>query len=153
MASGSPQPGRIVVGVDGSPASAQALRWAVSIARLSGQEVHAVSAWMAPTAYGWGPIIDDIDWEENGRTVLAQAVDGALDGADPAPVRQEVVRGHPAQVLMDAAHDAALLVVGNRGRGGFTGMLLGSVSQHVIAHSPCAVLVVHEDDAPPAARG
>ena len=152
MTCGPAERGRIVVGVDGSPAAAQALRWAVSLGRLSGQEVHAVSAWMPPTAYGWGPIIDDVDWEENGRTVLAQAVDETLDGADAALVRQEVVRGHPAQVLMDAAHDAALLVVGNRGRGGFTGMLLGSVSQHVIAHAPCAVLVVHDDDSPPAAH-
>lgn len=143
--------GTIVVGVDGSPASAQALRWAVSMAKLTGEEVHAVTAWMPPTAYGWGPVIDEVDWEENGRTVLAEAVKDALDGEDAGRVRQDVVRGHPAQVLIDAARDAALLVVGNRGHGGFAGMLLGSVSRHVSAHARCPVLVVHEDDAPPTA--
>ena len=141
--------GRIVVGVDGSAPSAQALRWGAALAKLTGQEVHAVSAWMPPTAYGWGPILDDTDWEENAREVLAEAVKEALDDADAALVRQHAVRGHPAQVLLEAARDADLLVVGNRGRGGFTGLLLGSVSRHVSAHAPCPVLVVHEDDAPP----
>ena len=141
--------GRIVVGVDGSPPSTQALRWAVGLAKLTGQEVQAVSAWTQPTAYGWGPILDDTDWEDNARVVLAEAVKEALDGADAELVHQAVVNGHAAQVLVDAAGDAVLLVVGNRGRGGFTGLLLGSVSQHVSAHAPCPVLVVHEDDAPP----
>jgi nucleotide-binding universal stress UspA family protein len=141
--------GRIVVGVDGSAPSAQALRWAVALAKLTGQEVHGVSAWTQPTAYGWGPIIDDTDWEENACVVLAEAVKEALDDADAALVRQVVVHGHPAQVLLDAAADADLIVVGNRGRGGFAGLLLGSVSRHVSANAPCPVLVVHEDDVPP----
>jgi nucleotide-binding universal stress UspA family protein len=59
-------------------------------------------------------------------------------------VSQRAVMGHPAKVLLDAAADAALLVVGSRGRGGFTGMLLGSVSQHVIARAACPVVVVRE---------
>lgn len=143
--------GRIVVGVDGSAPSAQAVRWAVALAKLTGQQVHAVSAWTPPTAYGWGPIIDDTDWEDNARNVLAEAVKEALDDADAALVSQDVVHGHPAQVLLDAAAGADLLVVGNRGRGGFAGLLLGSVSRHVSANAPCPVLVVHEDDAPPTA--
>jgi nucleotide-binding universal stress UspA family protein len=143
--------GRIVVGIDGSGPSAQALRWAVALAKLTGQQVHGVSAWTPPTAYGWGPIIDDTDWEDNARVVLAEAVKEALDDADAALVRQDVVHGHPAQVLLDAAVDADLLVVGNRGRGGFAGLLLGSVSRHVSANAACPVLVVHEDDEPPTA--
>ena len=150
-AGGGSGTGRIVVGVDGSAPSAQALRWAVALARLTGQEVRAVSAWIPPTAYGWGPIIDDADWEENARVVLAEAVKETLDEADSALVGQEAVHGHPAQVLLDAAKGADLLVVGNRGRGGFAGLLLGSVSRHVSAHAACPVLVVHEDDAPPTA--
>lgn len=141
--------GRIVVGVDGSAPSAQALRWGVALAKLTGQELRGVSAWTPPTAYGWGPIIDGTDWEENARVVLAEAVKEALDDADAALVHQESVQGHPAQVLLEAAREADLLVVGNRGRGGFTGLLLGSVSRHVSANAPCPVLVVHEDDAPP----
>ena len=150
-AGGGRSTGRIVVGVDGSAPSAQALRWAVALAKLTGQEVHAVSAWIPPTAYGWGPIIDDTDWEENARVVLAGAVKETLDDADSALVRQEAVHGHPAQVLLDAAEGADMLVVGNRGHGGFAGLLLGSVSRHVSAHAACPVLVVHEDDAPPTA--
>jgi len=57
-----------------------------------------------------------------------------------------VVRAHPAQALLDAAAGADLLVVGCRGHGGFTGMLLGSTSQHVVAHAPCPVLVVHAEE-------
>jgi nucleotide-binding universal stress UspA family protein len=57
--------------------------------------------------------------------------------------------GHPARVLLDAAADAVLLVVGSRGRGGFTGMLLGSVSQHVVARAPCPVVVVRDPATPP----
>ena len=134
--------GRIVVGIDGSPSSAQALRWAVGLARFTGDEVHAVIGWAPPTSYGWGPVVEDIDWQENARSVLAQSVKGALGGADADHVRQDVVRGHPAQVLVDAAADADLLVVGSRGHGGFAGMLLGSVSQHVAAHAHCPVAVI-----------
>ena len=141
--------GTIVVGVDGSPASAQALRWAVALSRLTGGEVRAVNAWLPPTAYGWGPVVDDIDWEENGRAVLATTVKETIPGADGERIRQDVVRGHPAQVLVDAGAGAELIVVGNRGHGGVAGMLLGSVSRHVSAHAPCPVLVVHEDDAAP----
>ncbi len=142
--------GTIVVGVDGAPSSAQALRWAAALSRLGGESVRAVNAWMPPTAYGWGPVVDDLDWEENARAVLATAVKEALPGADADRIRQDVVRGHPAQVLVDAGKDAELIVVGNRGHFGVAGMLLGSVSRHVSAHAPCPVLVVHEDDAPPA---
>lgn len=142
--------GTIIVGVDGSPSSLVALRWATALSRLTGEQVRAVNAWMPPTAYGWGPAIDDIDWEENSRTVLAEAVKGAVDGADADRIHQDVVRGHPAQVLVESGKDADLIVVGNRGHGGFAGLVLGSVSRYVSAHAPCPVLVVHEGDVPPA---
>ena len=142
-------PGRIVVGVDGSPSSARALRWAVGQSRATGGEVHAVMAWMPPSVYAWGPgLPDDVHWTEDCSAALEQTIKEALDGTDADRVQRHVVRGHPAQALLDQAAGADLLVVGCRGHGGFTGMLLGSVSQHVVAHAPCAVLVVREEGEP-----
>jgi len=136
-------PHTIVVGIDGSDTSQDALRWAVRQSRLTGQEVHAVVSWGYPVDVGPGAF-GAFDPEANARDVLAKAVADVLDPADAERVPQHVVAGHPARVLLDAAADADLLVVGSRGHGGFAGMLLGSVSQHVVAHATCPVLVVHE---------
>lgn len=132
---------RIIVGVDGSPASIDALRWAARQASLTGAEVKAVHAWEYPRASGGYPIATAVDWPSNARTVLDIAVTAAF-GSQTDPIAREVVEGHPAKVLIDAAADADLLVVGSRGHGGFVGMLLGSVSERVAAHAPCPVLVV-----------
>ena len=134
--------GTIVVGVDGSPSSVQALRWAARQAELTGGEVHAVTAWHMPTTYGWIPPVADFDWPGNARSTLDRAMKEALDDTRAENVRRHVVEGHPVRALLDAAGDADLLVVGSRGRGEFAGMLLGSVAQQVVAHGPCPVLVV-----------
>jgi nucleotide-binding universal stress UspA family protein len=68
----------------------------------------------------------------------------ALSDGEVAQVRTHVMQGHPAKVLLDAAAGADQLLVGSRGRGGFSGMLLGSVSQHLIAHAPCPVTVIRD---------
>jgi nucleotide-binding universal stress UspA family protein len=142
-----PGPGRIVVGVDGSPSSAQALSWAVGQARATGAEVHAVMAWMPPSIYTWGPgLPDDVKWTDDCAAALEQTIKETLDGTDADDVQRHVVRGHPALALLEQADGADLLVVGCRGHGGFAGMLLGSVSQHVVAHAPCPVLVVHAEE-------
>jgi nucleotide-binding universal stress UspA family protein len=140
--------GRIVVGVDGSSSSEEALRWALGQAERTGQPVEAVISWDIPVNYGVGPILD-LDWEGAATSTLKDTVAKAVDSPDADRVSQRVVKGHPARVLLDAAADADLLVVGSRGRGGFTGMLLGSVSQHVVARSPCPVVVVRDSAAPP----
>jgi nucleotide-binding universal stress UspA family protein len=149
MSSAQHLPQTIVVAVDGSPSSAQALRWAARQAALTGGEVHAVTAWHFPDYDGWGTVIDDVNWAENGRTILEQTIKEALEPAAADRVERHVLEGHPAQVLLDRAADADLLVVGSRGHGGFAGMLLGSVSQHVVAHAPCPVVVVHGNHLPP----
>ena len=105
--------------------------------------MHTVVSWGYPVDFGAGAF-GEFDPEANARDVLAKAVADVLDPADAERVHQHVVAGHPARVLLDAAAGAALLVVGSRGHGGFAGMLLGSVSQHVVAHATCPVLVVHE---------
>ena len=143
--------GRIVVGVDGSSHSEEALRWAVGQARLTGQPVEAVISWTIPVDYGMGaagPLMS-FDWEGAARTTVQETVEKAVDASDAERVSQRVVMGHPGQVLLDAAADAALLVVGSRGRGGFKGMLLGSVSQSVIARAACPVVVVRDSANPP----
>lgn len=133
---------RIVAGVDGSSASIDALRWAVRQASLTGAIVEAVISWQYPVAYGGEYLIDaDVDWPSNARAVLDTALDEAL-GTQTAPISHKVIEGHPAKVLVDAAAGADLLVVGSRGHGGFAGLLLGSVSEHVAAHAPCPVLVI-----------
>ncbi|MGY1625134.1 universal stress protein [Geodermatophilus sp. SYSU D00965] len=144
--------GRIVVGVDGSTYAEEALRWALGQARLTGQAVEAVTSWRIPVDYGGGGVhaLLDLDWEGDATRTLEETVGKVVDPQDADRVSQRVQMGHPAQVLLDAAEGAALLVVGSRGRGGFTGMLLGSVSQHVIARSPCPVVVVRAPATPEA---
>ncbi len=137
---------RIVVGVDGSPASIDALKWATRQASLTGAAVEAVIAWQYPLESGGYPVATEMDWPSNATEVIDTAVTEAL-GADSDQVSRTVVQGHPAKVLIDAATGADLLVVGSRGQGGLAGMLLGSVSEHVAAHAQCPVLVIrHSSD-------
>jgi nucleotide-binding universal stress UspA family protein len=133
--------GRIVVGVDGSSASLNALEWAVGQASLTGAVVEAVTAWHVPATYGGYPIVAQIDWESDAQSIQDNAVEEAL-GDDATAVVRRVAHGHPVGVLLEASADAEMLVVGSRGHGGFTGMLLGSVSEHVVARAPCAVVVI-----------
>ena len=132
----------IVVGVDGSPAGRDALRWAARQARLTGAELHAVSAWHVPGGYGWAPDYSDADFAAEARKGLEETVADTL-GADPGiHVITDVRQGHPAGALIDASAGAALLVVGSHGHGAFAGMLLGSVSQHCAQHAHCPVVVI-----------
>lgn len=133
---------KIVVGVDGSPSSSQALAWAAHQADLTGADLVAVTAWHMPTTYGWIPSVADFDWVGNARKNLEDAIKEVLDGVQAELVVREVIEGHAAKVLLHAAAGADLLVVGSRGHGEFAGMLLGSVAQHVVAHAPCPVVVI-----------
>jgi nucleotide-binding universal stress UspA family protein len=138
---------RIVVGVDGSGSSKAALRWAIRQAKLTGATVDAMIAWHYPASaggYGWAPtgMGTTFDFRENAEKVLADATGAACDPGSGVPVRARVVEGNAAQVLLDAAEGADLLVVGSRGHGGFTEALLGSVSQHCVHHARCPVVVI-----------
>ncbi|MGY1633493.1 universal stress protein [Geodermatophilus sp. SYSU D01186] len=139
--------GRIAVGVDGSPSSEDALRWAAEQARLTGQELHAVTAWGLPLPYD-APVTGEVDWSGDAAAALEKSLATVLGAADAPRVVRHVQEGHPAGVLVDAARDADLLVVGSRGHGRLPGLLLGSVSQHVVAHATCPVVVVHGHRAP-----
>ncbi|MCO5971655.1 universal stress protein [Actinoallomurus soli] len=136
--------GRIVVGVDGSEPSKRALEWAIRQARVTGGSVEAIASWQLPTAYGWVPPAD-VDWEGDAAKELTEAVRAVAGDQPSVPIRSTVVEGNPAEVLVNASRDAELLVVGNRGHGGFAGLLLGSVSQQCVHHAHCPVVVIHGD--------
>ena len=142
----------IVVGVDGSPSSLDALRWAVRQGSLTGSAVHAVIAWHYPAVYGMYAITDALDWAVEAEQTLASALKEAL-GDEVSNVTSYVHQGHPARVLLDAAAGADLLVVGSRGHGGFAELLLVSVSEQVVTHATCPVLVVHHRVADDASDG
>jgi nucleotide-binding universal stress UspA family protein len=140
---------RIVAGVDGSPSSLAALRWAVGQARRTGGTVDAVIAWQFPATgnFGWAPVsaIDDLDFESIAKHTLEQAI-GGLGEQSGVTIRPVVMQGLPAQVLLDMSEGADLLVVGSRGHGGFADALLGSVSQHCVHHAPCPVVVMRGEE-------
>ncbi|WP_380281738.1 universal stress protein [Kitasatospora purpeofusca] len=136
---------RIVVGVDGSPASEQALRWAVDYARLTGGTVHAIAAWEYPAFYGWAGAsvpAPEFNPEELAGKTLSDTVAKTVGAQPEVRIAESVVPGNAAQALLEAARGAALVVVGSRGLGGFTGALLGSVGRHLTEHAPCPVVVV-----------
>lgn len=134
----------VVVGADGSAESVAALKWAAAYAAATGARIRAVMAWHYPTAFGPAPagvapaeITDEM--RQQMTDALAKTVADAAVGSD---VEQEIGYGHPAQVLVDQSANADLLVVGNRGHGAFTGMMVGSVSIHCVTHAHCPVVVV-----------
>lgn len=132
----------IVVGVDGSETSKDALRWAARQAELTGAQLEAVTVWQLPVSYGAARDFAGVDFAEEAEETLRAAVGEVLGASPRVPVAQRVIEGHPGRVLLEASLHAALLVVGSRGRGGFTGMLLGSVSQHCVQHAVCPVVVI-----------
>lgn len=137
---------RIVVGVDGSGPSREALRWAVAQGGLTGASVEAIAAWEPPTDwYGMVPKSDRPSTvEETAERNLAETVDQAVGAHPGVDVRTTVAKGNPAAVLLKAARGAQLLVVGNRGRGEFTEALLGSVSLRCTQHATGPVVVIRE---------
>jgi nucleotide-binding universal stress UspA family protein len=136
----------IVVGVDGSGSSKAALRWAIRQAKLTGAAVQAVTAWRFPVGYGMATMDRGsvFDFETSAKQILTEAL-AEVSGLDPeVPVRPLVIEGHAAEVLLNAARGAELLVVGSRGHGGITSALLGSVSMSCVLHARCPVLVVRD---------
>ncbi|MFB7613317.1 universal stress protein [Kitasatospora sp. NPDC056181] len=144
--------GRIVVGIDGSAPSKAALRWAVGQAGLTGAHVHAVAAWEYPSLYGWFAPMTDGGFERSALRTLTAEVNEVVGRDRPVEIRESLVLGHAAEVLLGAAEGADLLVLGSRGRGSFTRTLLGSVSARCAVHGVCPVVIVRADgtaSAPP----
>jgi nucleotide-binding universal stress UspA family protein len=137
----------IVVGVDGSPGSRKALTWAAAEAADHGADLVVVNVWehtLLPPA--GTPTVSEHYVPDPSQTTaddLLQIIKEELGVEPPVLVRPHVKQGRPAKVLIDDSANADLLVVGNRGHGGFAGLVLGSVSQHVTAYAKCPVTVVH----------
>ena len=139
-------PGGVLVGTDGSPCSQEAVRWAATLADRAGWDLHALRVWNLPHAprppswqVGYVPPLRD--WEAAVRAELRAQL-SAADLPSRLTVTCHVAYGGPVPRLLAAAARADLLVVGSRGKGGFAGLLLGSVSDQVVHHAPCPVTVV-----------
>jgi nucleotide-binding universal stress UspA family protein len=142
----------IVVGVDGSESARDALAWALDEGRLRDDDVRVVSAWFfSPAAYGtmgYVPPVSDESFELAAEQAMTETLDALEDSAKGLRVERMVVEGTAASVLVEAAKDADLLVVGSRGHGTLTGLLLGSVSHQVALHAECPVVIIrHGADA------
>jgi nucleotide-binding universal stress UspA family protein len=141
---------RIVVGVDGSPESRDALLWAAEQARAVGGSLRVVYAWSPPSvvALDLPPMIDWGPFREQAKEFPGAFAREVLGDAPDIEVVPATVLGTAAQVLVDASEKADLLVVGSRGLGGLKGMLLGSVGHHCAAHARCPVVIVHRPTGP-----
>ena len=134
---------RIVVGVDGSEGSQNALRWAARQAQYTGATLEVVIGWQYPAFYGWAPAgPDDADYGQIAEQVLTETLDKVFGPDRPERLATRVVACHPAQALVEASEGAELLVVGNRGHGGFADALLGSVSTYCVHRAHCPVTVI-----------
>ena len=137
----------IVVGFDGSTTGGLALDWAVRQAELTAARLDVIITWGWPSGYGWAvPFPEDWDPRVDAQKTLDEALVPVRQAHPDVVIHTVVAEGHAAPVLVDASRGAALLVVGSRGHGEFSGMLLGSVSQHCVTNAHCPVVVVRYDD-------
>ena len=146
---------RVVVGLDGSPPSEQALNWAASFAQCTSAELEVVIAWTPLVEWerAWIPTAPDWNPAAEAAGALELALGRVFGAAIPSKLRRRVVESNPAKALIRASRGADALVVGHRGHGGFAGLLLGSVSSACAAHAECPVGVVHGDRVPAVVDG
>jgi nucleotide-binding universal stress UspA family protein len=145
--------GRIVVGVDGSEPSYEALHWAVAEAARHDARLEVVNAYdeyQFVSSFGPELAVDPDELEKSSRALLEEMVAGAVGRADTPPRAVELVPSSigAARALLETAEGADLLVVGSRGRGPVRGLMLGSVSQQCVHHTPCPLVVVRPSRAP-----
>ena len=143
------QSARIVVGVDGSECSKRALRWGAYLARISNASLQAAMVWepVPPSGYGWN-FAGTGSQKEDIEKLLTATVDDVFGEDRPIGLTLTAMEGYPASLLIGLSKNATMLVVGSRGHGGFTNLLLGSVGAKCSEHAHCAVLVVHDAEPP-----
>jgi nucleotide-binding universal stress UspA family protein len=135
--------GRIVVGMDGSPSSIEALKWADRVGTALDVPIDVVISWEWPVNYGVVMIPPNWQPDVDAKNALTEACDAAFGDRTPKGLRSIIREGQPVQVLLHASQGAEMLVVGSRGHGGFAGLLLGSVSAPCVEHASCPVVVLH----------
>lgn len=138
---------RVLVGVDGSEGSRRALRFAADEARAHDARLTVLTAYTVPTTPVDAGLVqprwrEPEAWRDDAENLVASTISSTLGDDTDLEVTAEVVEGTAAHALIDASSSSDVLVVGTRGHGGFAGMLLGSVSQHVAAHAGCPVVIV-----------
>jgi nucleotide-binding universal stress UspA family protein len=144
-----PAEGPVVVGVDGSANSDAAVASAFDEASWRGAELVALHSWLEYTSDTALPRRFDAEWaqlEQREEELLAERLAGWQEKYPDVAVRRVITQGRPVKRLLEHAVGAQLIVVGSRGHGGFSGMLLGSTSQALIYHAPCPLLVVRPND-------
>lgn len=136
----------IVVGLDSSTTARAALREGAALGQALGRPVEAIVAWDWPSIFVGG-FFPPLEWspEPAAHRVLSTAFDAVFGAERPEGVSGRVVHGQPAYVLTEASRDAAFVVVGRRGGGGFSGLTMGSVTSAVGAHAHCPVVIVPAD--------
>ena len=141
----------IVVGVDGSRGSSEALRWAIAEARLRNAPLRAVHAWtyarpLIPSLVGYPYSVESVDSTVDDRRQAAEEMleraTSELAEAHGIEIERIIAEGSAGRALIEAVGADDLLVVGSRGHGGFTSLLLGSVSQQCAQHASCPVVIV-----------
>lgn len=139
MSSGAPT---VAVGVDGSQESHNALRWAAEYVNSLGGIVHAVTVWHQPVQFGYRLATPDSELEAHARKLLDEATESVKDDFPKVDLRSRLIRGHVVDELVGLSSQTSLMVLGNKGHGAFTGMMVGSVALKVVHHARCPVLVV-----------
>ena len=140
----------LVVGLDGSRDSRRALRWAAALAERAGVPLRVVEAWSYPpltVVPGWSELIAPEKMDERTADEVRDGVAGVL-GDVPGFASTEALRGPAAAAILRTVGPDSVLVLGSRGRGGFAGLLLGSVSRECIEHAPCPVVIARDDEPP-----
>jgi nucleotide-binding universal stress UspA family protein len=137
---------KIIVGVDGSDASLEALRQAQTLADPFNAEIEAIMCWEFPQMYDGYVLVGIEGFQESAANILNRSVARVYGPEPPRNVKTSLVQGNPKASLIKASENADILIVGRRGHGVFGGLHLGSVSSSAVAHAKCPVLVVHDPD-------
>ncbi|MDA8270761.1 MAG: universal stress protein [Actinomycetota bacterium] len=137
---------KIIVGVDGSPSSNAPLEWAAQEAEIRGSTLELIHAWNYPNLGYEGYVAVLEDFEKDASALLNEVVASVRKNYPNLKLVSSPIQGPTAQTIMDRAKEADMVVVGSRGRGGFSALLLGSVGQQLVHHCPAPVVIIHLAD-------
>lgn len=131
----------VIVGIDGSEESERALRWAVEYVQQVGGLVHAITVWHQPVQFGYRLPNPDVELEQRAKKLLDEVTASVKADYPDVDVKPRLIRGHVVDELVGLSPQADLMVMGNKGHGAFTGMMVGSVTLKLVHHARCPVLV------------